>query len=44
MDDFKKLSSFKFDKDQKSILLDLLLSDILNRHEIKEDKFKNLSP
>ncbi|PEE91001.1 spore coat protein, partial [Bacillus cereus] len=28
MDDFKKLSSFKFDKDQKSILLDLLLSDI----------------
>ncbi|EJR55229.1 hypothetical protein [Bacillus toyonensis] len=44
MDDFKKLSSFKFDKDQKSILLDLLLSDILSRHDIKEDKFKNLSP
>ncbi|MED0906807.1 spore coat protein [Bacillus nitratireducens] len=44
MDDLNKISSFKFDKDQKSVLLDLLLSDILKRHEIKEDKFKNLSP
>ncbi|PRS99426.1 spore coat protein [Bacillus wiedmannii] len=44
MDNLNKSSSFKFDKDQKSVLLDLLLSDILSRHDIQETKLKNLSP
>lgn len=44
MDDLNKLSSFKFDKDQKNIIIDLLLSDIFNRHGINEEKLKNLSP
>ncbi len=39
-----KFSSFKFDKDQKNIIIDLLLSDILNRHGISEEKLKDLSP
>lgn len=44
MDDLNKFSSFKFDKDQKNIIIDLLLSDIFNRHGINEEKLKNLSP
>lgn len=44
MDDLNKFSSFKFDKDQKNIIIDLLLSDIFNRHGINEERLKNLSP
>lgn len=44
MDDLNKFSAFKFDKDQKNIIIDLLLSDILNRHGINEEKIKNLAP
>ena len=40
MDDLNKFSSFKFDKDQKNIIIDLLLSDIFNRHGINEEKLK----
>ncbi|MGM1745626.1 spore coat protein, partial [Bacillus cereus group sp. BceL177] len=29
---------------QKNIIIDLLLSDIFNRHGINEEKLKNLSP
>ncbi|PGV84321.1 spore coat protein, partial [Bacillus cereus] len=38
MDDLNKFSSFKFDKDQKNIIIDLLLSDIFNRHGINEER------
>ena len=40
MDDLNKFSSFKFDKDRKNIIIDLLLSDIFNRHGINEEKLK----
>ena len=44
MDDLNKFSSFKFDKDQKNIIIDLLQTNFFNRHLINEKKKKNLSP
>ncbi|KAA6448173.1 spore coat protein [Bacillus cereus] len=44
MSDLNKLTSFKFDKNQSNIILDLLLDNILKKHSINEEKLKNLSP
>ncbi|EOP77986.1 spore coat protein W [Bacillus cereus HuB4-4] len=44
MSGLNKLTSFKFDKSQNNIILDLLLDDVLKKHSINEEKLKNLSP
>lgn len=44
MEHLNSFSSFNFDKNQKNIIIELLLSGVVNKHGINEGKLKSLSP